>query len=59
MFWCFGWEALGILAPRPEIEPLPSALEAEVLTTGLPGEVLTTASIFTMKDLGKGAVEGL
>ena len=32
----FGLEACGILAPRPGIAPLPSALEGEVLTTGPP-----------------------
>ncbi|XP_054935708.1 threonylcarbamoyladenosine tRNA methylthiotransferase isoform X4 [Physeter macrocephalus] len=34
----FGHKARGILAPRPEIEPTPSVLEGEVLTTGLPGK---------------------
>ena len=44
MFWFFGHEVCGILAPRPGIEPVPPALEAppalegEVLTTGLPGQ---------------------
>ena len=38
MFWFFGLETCGILAPRPEIEPAPPALEGEVLTTGLPGK---------------------
>ena len=38
MFWFFGHEACGILAPRPGIEPAPSALEGEVLTTGSPGK---------------------
>ena len=37
MFWIFGVEACGILAPRPGIEPIPRTLEGEVLTTGLPG----------------------
>ena len=36
MFWFFGREACGILAPRPGIEPAPPALEGEVLTTGPP-----------------------
>ena len=36
MFWCFGWEACGILAPQSEIKPAPSVLEGEILTTGLP-----------------------
>ena len=34
MFWCFGWEACGILAPQSEIKPAPSVLEGEILTTG-------------------------
>ena len=34
----FTFEACGILAPRPGIEPVPSALEGGVLTTGLPGK---------------------
>ena len=38
MFCFFGHEAWGILAPLPGIEPLPPALEGEVLTTGLPGK---------------------
>ena len=38
MFWFFGWKACGILAPWPEIEPTPPALEGEVLTTGQPGK---------------------
>ena len=38
MFWFFGWEACGILAPRPGIQPAGSALEGGVLTTRLPGK---------------------
>ena len=37
-FGFFGCEACGILDPPPGIEPTPSALEGEVLTTGLPGK---------------------
>ena len=37
MFWFFGREARGILAPWPGIEPTPPTLEGKVLTTGLPG----------------------
>ena len=33
MFWFFGREACGSLAPRPGIEPARPALEGEVLTT--------------------------
>ena len=40
MFWFFGHEACGILAPGPGIEPTPPALEGKVLTTGLPGKSL-------------------
>ena len=36
-FWFPGHEACGMLAPQPGIEPIPPALEGEVLTTGLPG----------------------
>ena len=38
MFWFFGHEACGILAPLPGIKPTTPALEGEVLTTGLPGK---------------------
>ena len=34
MFWFFGLEACGILAPQPGIKPTPPVLEEEVLTTG-------------------------
>ena len=40
MFWFFGHEACGILAPQPGIEPVPPALEVKVLTTGSPGKSL-------------------
>ena len=32
----FGWEACGILAPCPGIEPVPPALESNISTTGQP-----------------------
>ena len=38
MFWFFGREACGMLAPQPGLEPNPPALEGEGLTTGLPGK---------------------
>ena len=38
MFWFFGREACGILPPWPGIEPAPTALEGDVLTTGPPRE---------------------
>ena len=38
-FWfCGGHMACGILGPQPGIEPVPSALEGEVLTTAPPGK---------------------
>ena len=37
MFWYFGHEACGILAPQPGIEPAPPALEGKVLTTDRQG----------------------
>ena len=33
LFFFFGQEACGLLAPQPEIKPAPPALEGEVLTT--------------------------
>ena len=36
----FGHKGCTILAPWPRIEPTASALEGEVLTTGLPGSIL-------------------
>ena len=44
--WCcdfFGCEACGILVPWLGIEPAPSALEGEVLSTGPPGKSPTDA----------------
>ena len=38
MFWFFGREVCGILAPQPGIEPAPPTLEGEDLTTGPPGK---------------------
>ena len=35
MFWIFGHEACGILAPWPGIEPTSTTLEDQVLTLGL------------------------
>ena len=40
MFWFFGPKARGILAPLPGIDPVPPALEGDVLTTGPPGKSL-------------------
>ena len=37
MFWFFGREACGMLAPQPELNPS-FALEGEGLTSGLPGK---------------------
>ena len=44
MFWLFGHEASGILAPRPGIEPALPALEGEVLTTRPPEKSLDLLS---------------
>ena len=38
MFWLFGHEECGILAPRPGIKPALPAMEGEVLTAGPPGK---------------------
>ena len=38
MFWFFGCEACGVLAPKPEIVPAHPALEGKVLATGPPGK---------------------
>ena len=38
MFWFFGHEACGVLAPQLGIEPAPLALEGKVLTTEPPGK---------------------
>ena len=40
MFWVFGHEACEILAPQPEIEPVPFSWEGKVLITGPPGKTL-------------------
>ena len=48
MFWFSGHEAYGILAPRLGIEPTPSALEGEILTTGPPGEVPTHSCLSSL-----------
>ena len=38
MLCFFGLEACGILAPLPGIEPVPPALEGEILGSGPPGK---------------------
>ena len=49
MFWLFGHEAYGILAPQPGLELAPPLLEGRVLTSGPPGKSLwgTTISYFS------------
>lgn len=42
-FWLFGHKTWETLAPRPEIEPAPPALEGKVLTPGPPGTSLDVA----------------
>ena len=49
MFWLFGPEAHGILAPLPGIEPIAPAMEGEVLTAGLPGKSLEEPLFFFFK----------
>ena len=56
MFWFFGPEACGILAPRPGIEPAPPALEGEVLTTGPPGKSPGIWFLWNPSHLGAGKV---
>ena len=41
LFYGFGPEGCGVLAPRPVIEPAHLVLEGEVLTPGLPGKSLS------------------
>ena len=41
MWFFFGREVCGILAPQPGMEPVLSALEGNVLTSGLPGKSLS------------------
>ena len=38
MFWCFGQETWSVLAPWPGIEPIPPAVEGEILSSGPPGK---------------------
>ena len=42
MFWFFGLAACGILIPRPGMEPIPRALEGQVLANGPLGKPLET-----------------
>jgi len=39
MFWCFGHEACGILAPWSEVRPEPPALQGKVLMPGPSGKL--------------------
>ena len=65
LFGFFGHKACGILAPRPVIQPAPSALEGKVLTTGPRGKSLldfcirfyTEATRKGMKRKGKGELQ--
>ena len=38
IFWVFGPELCGILAPWSEVKPVPPALEGDFLTTGPPAK---------------------
>ena len=46
MFWFVGFEACGILASLPGIEPTTPTLEGEVLTTGPPGKSPQGTALF-------------
>ena len=52
LFWFFGQEACRILAPRPGIKPGPSALEGEVLATGLHGSPCPHPPLFSFLSKG-------
>ena len=45
MFWFSGFEACGILAPQPEIEPALPALEGEASTMAPPGKSLSSTQV--------------
>ena len=49
MFCFLGHEACGILAPQPGTEPVPLALEGEVLTARPPGKSLISRLNHTLK----------
>ena len=49
VWFFFGHKACGILAPQPGIEPVPSALEGEVLTARPPGKSLINHLNHTLK----------
>ena len=53
MFPFFDHGGCGVLAPWPGIEPTPSALEGEVLTTEQPGRSQIFTFIITLKYLRK------
>ena len=54
MFWFFGREACGILAPRPGMERTPPALEGDVPTTGPPGTSPVFGIFMAFKSAGWG-----
>ena len=57
MFWFFGHEAYGNLAPRPGIEPVPLHWKGEASTTGPPGKFPISLLIYCearIKRLGFG-----
>ena len=51
MFWFFGHETCGTLAPQEGIESVPPALEDKVLTTGLPVKCLQNQFLKSKKSL--------
>ena len=52
MFWFFGREACGILAPRPGIKPAPPALEAWSLNRWTTREVPEPCILYTLLHVG-------
>ena len=49
LFWLFGHEACGILAPSPGFEPALLAMEGEVLITEPPGKSVIKKKKILMK----------
>ena len=48
VFWFFGPEVCGMLAPQPGIEPGPHALEGEFSMAEPPGRILLSISDFLL-----------
>ena len=52
MFWFYGHEECGILAPWPGIEPEPPTLEGEISTCGPPG--MSQEASWLLRKMGLG-----